>query len=243
MNQRQKLMIVGLLVAVYVMYVASLVQGQPVGATVLFNESTTASSSAASRADEGGVIVTLRLDATQQNFAWKAYVGNISGTLVLDNAAGESIYGWSLATLTGEVLATRASSPTWTALSCATNATIATEQSYLTMSISDIDSINHTFNETTHQAFTVAGNTLSANTCRVAYTYINDSSQAPSATNLFQEILINDTSGNIIYVTELEQDIQGYDSSSNFDFQFIVPDNDEAGNQTTYYFYVELDSS
>jgi len=242
MNQKQKLYAVILLLLTYVIYIVAIVQGQPVGGNVLFNESTTASSTAGNRSDDGGTITTLRLDATQQNAAWKAYVGNVSGTLVLDNANGLSIYGWSLTTLTGEVLATRSNSPSWSTLSCASNATITAEQTYLTMGISDIDSINHTFNETIHRAFTVAGNTMSANTCPTAYTYVNDTAQSPSATNLFQEILVNDSSSNLIYVTNLELNVQGYDSASSFDFQFIVPDNDAASNYTQYYFYVELDS-
>lgn len=240
MKQRQKIFILGLLAAVYVLFIIVVVKGDPVGGTILFNSSSSRSSAPDNRTDEGGTITIIRVDATQQNFAWKAYVGNISGTLVLDDAAGLSIYGWSLATLTGEILATRASSPTWTSLSCASNATIATEQSYLTMATADIDSINHTFNETIHQEFTIAGNTLSASTCRTAYPYINDTAQAPNVANSFQEILINDTSQNLIFASWLETDVEGYFINSSMDFQMLLPDNDVANNQTQYYFYVEL---
>ncbi|MFC2135544.1 hypothetical protein ACFLTH_13100 [Bacteroidota bacterium] len=240
MKLRQKLFLAGLLMVIFTLSIVVLVKGDPVGGTILTNTTSTRGSTPDNRSDDGGTITTITVDATQQNYAWKAYVGNISGTLVLDDSSGRSIYGWSLATLTGEIFATRSSSPSWSALSCASNAVIASEQTVLTMSTSDIDSINHTFNETTHQTFTIAGNTLSQSTCRVAYPYVNDTFQTPSTTNYFQEILINDTNQNLIYASELEADKPGYIIGSSMDFQMIVPDNDEAGNQTTYFFYVEL---
>lgn len=241
MNQRHKFAIFGLLTMMYILYIVILVQGDPVGGTILFNSTSSASSAAQNRTDEGGTITIIRVDATQQNFAWKAYVGNISGTLVLDDNAGLSIYAWSLATLTGEILATRSSSPTWTSLSCVSNAIIASEQTYLSMGAADIDNINNTFNETLHKEFIIAGNTLSESTCRTVYPYINDSAQTPNATTTnFQEIIINDSSSNMIFASELESDVEGYFINSSMDFQMLLPDSDVANNQTQYYFYVEL---
>ncbi|MBU1854679.1 MAG: hypothetical protein KKF89_03085, partial [Nanoarchaeota archaeon] len=211
------------------------------GGSISFNSTDKRTTSPGTRADDGGTITTLRVDATQQNPAWKAYVGNISGTLVLDDSNNRSIYEWSLASLTGEILAVR-SSVSWSTLSCATNATIASEQTTLTMTSGDIDSINHTFNHSTHKQFVVAGNTLTASTCRVAYPYVNDSAQSPSVSAQFQEILMNDSSSNLIYAASLETNVAGYHNESLYDFQMIVPDNDQAGQITTYYFYVELDS-
>jgi len=221
--------------------VVVLVQGDPVGGSITNISTTTRTTSPDNRSDEGGTITIMNVDATQQNFAWKAYVGNISGTLVLDDSNGRSIYGWSLTTLTGEILATRTSSPVWTTLSCAAQSVMAAENTVLNMGGTDIDNINNTFNETAHQAFSIAGNTMNQNTCPSAATYVNDTSQTASSTALYQEILINDSSSNLIFVGELESNLQGFDNST-YDFQLIVPDNDAASNQTQYYFYVELDS-
>src|SRR5262245_15380672 len=57
----------------------------------------------------GGSITIMKLNATTQNPRWKAYVGNVTGTLTLDDASDNSIFQWSLTRVTGEVYATRSS--------------------------------------------------------------------------------------------------------------------------------------
>ncbi|MFH1770593.1 MAG: hypothetical protein ABH828_03475 [archaeon] len=241
MIKKTRMLAAGLLAMIFILSIVVFVRGDPVGGIISDNSTDQRTTSPGSRADDGGTITTMNVDATQQNYAWKAYVGNISGSLVLDDSSNRSIYEWALSTLTGEIIATRASSLTWGALSCASNATIATEQSAVSMSPSDLDSLNTTFIATAHKAFSIAGNTLTANTCRSTATYVNDTAQTPSSSADFQEILVNDTSGNVMYVADLELNTQGFDNNT-YDFQMIVADDDTAATITTYYFYVELDS-
>src|SRR3989338_5789452 len=40
----------------------------------------------------GGYIFTMNLDTTQQNKRWKAYVGNVTGKLTLDDASSYTIF-------------------------------------------------------------------------------------------------------------------------------------------------------
>ncbi|MEA2037225.1 MAG: hypothetical protein U9O94_06955, partial [Nanoarchaeota archaeon] len=62
----------------------------------------------------GGFIYTVNLDGEAQNSRWKAYVGNITSTFVLDDSDGYTIFDWSLTTaISGEVYASRASSINW----------------------------------------------------------------------------------------------------------------------------------
>ncbi|MEK6946851.1 MAG: hypothetical protein AABX32_04555, partial [Nanoarchaeota archaeon] len=53
----------------------------------------------------GGYIFTAILDSTQQNTRWKGYVGNVTGTLTLDDASANTLFAWTLTSVTGEVYA------------------------------------------------------------------------------------------------------------------------------------------
>src|SRR3989344_8533797 len=57
----------------------------------------------------GGYIFTINLTGETQNARWKAFIGNASGVLTLDDSSGNTIYDWTLSTTTGEVYATRQS--------------------------------------------------------------------------------------------------------------------------------------
>lgn len=191
------------------------------------------------RSDPGGTITTLLVDAAQQNSQWKAYVGNITGSLRLEDSAGNSIYQWSLseASVTGEIYASRASSITWSLTNCSTAATIIAEQTALGMSAVSVDSIHYTFNETTHPSFPVAGRTMA--NCNATSTFVNNARQSQASAD-FPEMLLHDTT-NLIYATIINQDNQGYSGTNTYDFQMIVADNPTTVS-TTYYFYAELGS-
>lgn len=198
-------------------------------------------STAANRSDEGGTITTLVLNAVQQNTKWKAYLGNITGTLTLDDSNGQTIFDWSLAAagISGEVYVTRASSITWANTNCSTIGTINTEHTALGISGNSVDSINATFNETTHPEIVVAGLTISANQCNYASsTFVSDARQA-QASATFPEVLLQDGT-NLIYATPINQDQTSYDGSTTADFQLIVAD-DPTVTDTTYFFYAEIE--
>jgi hypothetical protein len=215
-------------------------RGDPAGATITFNSTTNGPTNTPdNRSNAGGTITTVSLNAVQQDGQWKAYVGNISGALTLDDTAGNTIYQWNLvaSSISGEIFASRASSVTWGNINCSSNALITTEESALGISGSTADSIRYTFNETTHPVIVTAGRTIPANSCNSTATFVNDTKQ-PIGSAYFPLILMADGTNNI-YTTIINQDIIGFDSTRSFDFQMIVADTPTAAN-TTYYFYAEI---
>ena len=110
-NQMTQIIVVLFLVAVTL---TSVVLGAPIGPEityVLTSEKSSATGTTVSNSSHtGGTINIMNLNANQKNPHWKAYVGNITGKLTLDDADNYTIYEWSIADLQGEVYATRASS-------------------------------------------------------------------------------------------------------------------------------------
>lgn len=190
----------------------------------------------------GGRIATLNLTATTQNTRWKGFVGYMVGTFTLDDASGSTLYDWTLASVDGEVFATRNSSTvTWSNIKCA-NTTILENENVEMNHTNSQDNITATFDDTTHSAFTVAGNSISADSCPTLNTYVNNASQDTS----FEEVAlwdgINDTiTANVVYSTILENDVTGFDNNA-YDFQMVVPEIglDTFTGSTAYYVYVEL---
>lgn len=227
-------LVLGLFVFAYGVY------GQPTGANVTFNTTEEPlPSAAASLTTEGGSFTKLVLNGSFQTQKWKAYVGNVTGIITLDDANSQTIYDWNLATIAGEVYVTRNGSMSWTGVSCGIQSTIDGEETFLNINASSDDSINSTFNETTHKEFWVGTTQIASSTCRSLITYVNDTKQGIDENAPFQEVLLRDENNNPVYVTMLEDETAGYDLGS-YDFQMIVPEDETAGTPTTYYFYVEI---
>jgi hypothetical protein len=191
--------------------------------------------------DQKGTITTVVLSANQQDYKWKAYIGNVTGKVALDNANGQSIYDWNLGTSSGgEVYVSRFSNINWNSITCADTSSINTEHAALGISGAAADSINATFNYTTHKPLTVATNPV-INGCRSTATYINDqqSNNPMGPAAFFQEVLLKDSSDYMIYSTFIESAHNGYDNQPH-DFQLLVAENESATVPTTYFFWVEL---
>jgi hypothetical protein len=195
------------------------------------------------RNDLGGRIITITLNAISQDTAWKAYVGNVSGKFVLQNAYNMSIYEWpSISVANGELFVSRNSSVNWTAgaILCANVTTIAAENAFLGLSSSSSDNINGTFNSTSHTAFDAgAGNSVS--NCPSTALWVNNTLQTQDSSAIFQEIVLSDHNS-IIYAAILNDNKRGFDNTSFYDFQVIIPENRTAVTGTSYYFYLELSS-
>lgn len=218
----------------------------PEGATISGSPSIDAgpNKTAQSRQDPGGRIITLSLSLDQQDYSWKAYVGNVTGTYVLKNSNNYSIYEWPLgAAITGEVYISRNSSANFStgAVSCASTAEMLAEQTILGMSSSATDNINGTFNSTNHAGFGVGYNNIALNTCPAIALWVNDTSQSASSTAVFQEIALHD-GNNMVYASLINNDQTGFDNTTRFDFQAIVAENRSSSTGTPYYFYIELGS-
>ena len=218
-----------------------LLNAQFVGPTVVFvnNDSGPATTSTLINTS-GGTITTVTLNADSQNDRWKAYIGNVSGSLTLDDADGSTIFDWTLSTVAGEVYASRDSDITFSQVNCSNITHIQNEELAINHTNAN-DNITATFDELTHDAFLVGDISIPSDTCYSLHTYINDSNQSSS----FQEMVLydgtNHTDGDILYATILENDLAGFDNQT-YDFQMIVPDYGtlEISGNLGYYFYVEL---
>jgi hypothetical protein len=212
----------------------------PAGGTVSSNTTSTASTVAPGVQNTSrGTITTMVLNSLQQDQHWKAYVGNVTGSLTLDNANNYTIYAWDLTTITGQVYASRFNNLTWTSVSCANQTNIIDESTFNNMTVAKPDRINTTFNWTIHKSFQVGGTTITNSTCNSTVTYVNDSRRVPNESSTFQEVLIKDANNQFMYMTDISDNSQGFDNE-NYDFQMIVAESDVKTTPTAYYFYVEL---
>ncbi|GIU69991.1 MAG: hypothetical protein KatS3mg002_1227 [Candidatus Woesearchaeota archaeon] len=212
----------------------------PQGPIIIYNSTETITPQpAASITTAGGSFTTILLNATQQTPRWKAYVGNVTGRLVLDDSTSKSIFDWSLASVTGEVYASRNSSIDWSSIRCANSSTIINEDIYLNMSQDNPDTINKTFANKVHKAFYVGNVLIQNSTCNAIATYVNDTAQPLTENADFQEILLQDTFGRLVYTTIINQNKTGFNLQK-YDFQLIVAENEYQTTPTTYYIYVEL---
>jgi len=217
------------------------VGAQPTGTNITYNFTDTPSPTAASSlTTAGGSFTTLVLNGSYQTPRWKAFVGNVTGILALDDSSGRTIYDWSLVVISGEVYVSRNSSITWSNVGCVSNSTILAEESLLNINDNGSDSINRTFNETVHASFYVGTTQITQSSCRAIATYVNDTKQAVSVNANFQEVLMEDTTTSTpVYATILEDAASGYNLDA-FDFQIIVPEDETAVSPTPYYFYAEI---
>jgi len=212
----------------------------PTGLNISYNVTDTIEpSEAASLTTAGGSFTTMILNGTFQTERWKAYVGNISGSLTLEDSNSKSIYDWDLAIITGEIYVSRESQINWSTINCSEPNEITAEESVLNINSSLSDSINNTFNTTTHKSFYVGTVKISNGSCRAISTYVNDSAQEVSESSFFQEVLLSDIDGNIVYTTIIEDSEAGYDLAS-YNFQLIVPEDPTSSNPHTYYFFAEI---
>lgn len=216
----------------------------------------------------GGYIFTTSITSIQQNVKWKAYVGNVTGTLVLDDANDNRIFSWSLSTVTGEVYATRASGNiNWTGINCTwiadgrinesqdmlnrsfSNRTPEHNENLALSSTNKDDNITKTFDLRNHSSITVGSVVIGKDECFTVQTWqkgvqqvFADSDNANFTQVILYDAAYNKTGGNVVYETKIENNIVGYRSDETYDFQVILPENGASGfsGSTAYYFYVEL---
>lgn len=208
----------------------------------------------------GGFIFTISLNSRQQNLRWKAFVGNVTGTFVLEDSAQYALYEWTVASIAGEVYATRSSTPiNWSRINCSwvgegvtgyneSNRTIEELENKALNHTSPDDNITATFTYVNHSQMVIGGVVIGKDECFSIHTWqkgaaqsYNDSDNA----NFTQLILYdgtNTTNGAVVYATEIETNNVGYNSLETYDFQMLLPENSKVGfsGSTPYYFFVEL---
>ena len=240
------------------------IEGNPTKAAAAGTKVNSSNATSSVVRSPGGMIFTANLQSDQQNTRWKAYVGNVTGTLTLDDASSNTIYQWTLSTVTGEVFSTRASgSINWSGINCtwiadgkinatqgitSSNRTPEHNENIVLSHTSPDDNITATFSLANHSSMTVGSVAIGKNNCFTTQTRQNDNAQVflDSDNANYTEILLydgayNKTSGNLVYATFIYDDLEGYNSQS-YDFQMILPESAAVGftSSTAYYFYVEL---
>lgn len=241
---------------------AVVVSSAPDGVTITILGNTTKTSSGGGMANytgnstslpnvAGGFIFTMNITGKTQNTRWKAFVGNATGKLTLEDSNAAVIYDWTLTTISGEVYATRSSGTiNWTGIGCA-NLNITEEENRLLNHSSKDDNITATFSASNNDLITVGTKTLAPNSCRTLNIYANSTT---NQVDTFEEMVLYDRNstpfnfgvdgavGNVIYTQQLESDALGYNNASTYDFQMLVPERGETGwtSTTPYYFYIEL---
>jgi hypothetical protein len=196
----------------------------------------------------GGYIFTMNVTGNTQNARWKAFIGNVTGKLTLQDSAGAVIYDWTLSQISGRVFATRSSATlNWSGIGCA-SLNITEEENRLLNHSSRDDNITATFATYSNQEFTVGTKTIAPNQCRTLNVYRNS---APNQVDTFEELVIYDRNstpydgfgsiGHVVYAQKLQAAGVGYNNNL-YDFQMLVPERGESSwsSSTAYYFYVEL---
>jgi hypothetical protein len=214
---------------------------QPTGANITYNSSETKTPAPAQSLNtSGGSFTTVILSSQTQNLKWKAYAGNVTGVLTLDDSGNYSIYQWQLTAMAGEVYATRNNSIYWPSIMCANSAQIVAEETAMNHTTTNADSINNTFHYRLHRGFYVGLQNISQSTCQSTFTWANNTAQTPSVTAPFQELLLTDGSS-LVYATFIDDNTQGFNFNK-YDFQMIVAERGIGGYANTrYYFYMELE--
>jgi hypothetical protein len=246
MRQEQKTKAVTLL-ALFVLLIGFLLvfdmaKGEPTGASVQYLSNSTKNATPPDvRQDAKGTITVVSLTTTQQNTKWKAYVGNVTGTLVLRDADDYATYQWpGGGSPDGEVYITRNSTIDWDSIQCANATDVETEQAALGHSPTAIDNINNTFNNKVHEAIPIGDVTIPASQCKSTATWVNNTAQTLTESSFFQEVLLMDQYARIVYAALIDQDADSYrNENTTYDFQAIVPDYVGAPI-AIYYFYVEI---
>lgn len=195
---------------------------------------------------QAGNVSQLTINDVHITNHWQGYYGSITGKITLDDAINNTIFDWKLASPQGEVYFSNASLVTWANITCVnftSNISGSGTRSKLNNSIveatfnigpTEVDTINNTFNYTYTSSFGVGATTIgSSYNCPLTYTYVNNASQQSN----FKEVLLTDNISTV-FTTILEQDQLGFNGGS-WDFQAIVPEDQNAGT-TDFYVYVEL---
>lgn len=246
----------------------SSIYAEPEGPLTLssYNSSRRTSSEASSVTAVAGNVSELVITGTSVTMSWMGFVGNVSGSITLDDFANNTLFNWSLANPEGEVYATYLSTVDWSANIGCWNWSMDTGEysdSYglslgelegwdaatgvlpgngnISVDQYDVDGINETFNSTSHPAFFVSTTLISENTCPSVSLFNS------TGDGVFTELLIyhnasGDSNDGVIYTSLIESDVIGYNGNT-WDFEMIVGEDGHAGDTstTTYYFYVELE--
>lgn len=174
---------------------------------------------------EGGNITEVNMSGVSQTIHWQGFWGQVSGSIALKDASNNTMYNWTVTTVSGNVYTSNQSTGiSWSTLEAGEagdcNNIVGT----------GADSCTNTFTAGT-RSFIVAGNTISSVPRVQTFNY--------TGSGTFDEGILEKSGGGPpwVYVAEI------YNNANTFkngiaDFQMIVPVN--GTNTVTYYFWLEL---
>lgn len=186
---------------------------------------------------QGGNITTLSISTRSQTKNWQGFVGNITGSIILEDASNSSLYAWNLTNISGEIYASRNGTIDWSYISVQNDCEVDEE-----LTGKGSDRVSKTFSPSANTVnFSVGTIQINSSTSCAVLPFVNNSKQ--KTTNLFENILLTrgtTPNGNqSIYVGILENGVHGYDGQV-YNFQILVPVNKTSGF-TTYYIYAEIE--
>jgi hypothetical protein len=212
--------------------IATSIKGEPSAADLGRGASTRGTDPVALETDaQAGNITQLNIDHSRITDTWQGFYGNVSGQIVLENAAGNNFYDWNYLSLTGEVYATRSSVTDWSTINCTNSTQWQSEEASLGITSTQIDGINETYSAITHPQFQIGSRIM--DDCPSTRPY-----NATSSSSQFWNVLLNSNSINVVYAAILAENKNAFDNST-ADFEILVPVNRTTGF-ATYFFYAEL---
>ena len=197
---------------------------------------------------QAGNLTELSISGVTQTKSWQGYYGNVSGTIILEDAQGNRFYDWTAAEPQGEIYTSINQTIDWTTVECSPILDDNTQSTFWNgvygITDQDYDTINKTYNKTDHPTFYVGTRTQTG--CPTTYTFVNNAAQSSD----FPAVLLSsDSNSTLIYTSIIEnktdgarEGITGFDGN-NWDFQVLVNEDGQLGNDvtTTYYFWVEIE--
>lgn len=194
---------------------------------------------------QAGNLTELFINATRQTSSWQGYFGQITGTVVLQDADNATFYDWTATTFEGEIYATNQTVNDWANVECVNlsgdaDTVFMNETSLETafgISSTAGDGFSETFDSTytNTTGFQVGAITINnADACHLAHTFVNSLAQTVN----YEEVLLHDDH-TLIFTTLIYDGVTGYNGSL-WDFQMLVAEDGSVSGSTTYYFYAEI---
>lgn len=209
-----------------------------------------------------GNVTALVISQVRSSQAWQGYYGNITGTIVLDDANNQTLYDWSLPSPTGEVYASNSTIVTWGNIFClnissnrnssgpagssaspgGSNNIAAFNGSQIELlygiNVTDKDGLNETFNDSyvSSTGFRVGAITIdTTDGCSAAHPYTTEAYSYDHVTGTgWIELLLTDNIS-FVFTSLVRESANGFQTGSTdtYDFQMLVLENGHSGWDVT----------
>ncbi len=223
MNEKNIIVLSGILVLIMGYFVLVANATNPTGATdTEGTPETKGEGTAGNVVSEGGNITEVNLSGATQTTHWQGFWGQVIGAITLDDASDNTLYNWSIGTMSGNIyISNKSSGISWS--SC-TN--VSASWCNNIVGTGD-DSCTNTFDDST-KTFTIAGNSIPG--VNITQTF------NAAGTGAWDEGILN-CSNEMLFAATIYNNANTF-KNGNADFQAIVPVNGTATK--TYYFWIEL---